>query len=139
MGGGDGSPTMPRPLLRRLQQVAAATAGGAGAASSFDLLITGGTVIDPANAVHGEYDIGVRGGVIAAVEPGGGGLASASATESFDASGLLVLPGLVDLHAHGYAKGFADQVSIDFDEACLTRCTTTVVDAGTAGANTFAG
>eukprot|EP00329_Picozoa_sp_Boothbay-MS584-11_P008296 72856_5 len=47
------------------------------------------------------------------------------------------MPGLVDLHAHGFQ--FFDSIGIDFDEACLCRCTTTAVDAGSSGAANFPG
>ena len=54
-----------------------------------------------------------------------------------DATGLLVVPGLVDLHVHVY-RGVAD-LSVEADPTCLGRGVTTVVDGGSAGANTFAG
>ena len=47
------------------------------------------------------------------------------------------MPGLVDLHAHGFQ--FFDSIGIDFDTACLCRCTTTAVDAGSSGAGNFPG
>lgn len=63
--------------------------------AEFDLVIRGGTVIDGSGAPAFEADVGVRGGVIAAV----GRIASRSAQE-IDARGLLVTPGFVDIHTH---------------------------------------
>jgi len=61
---------------------------------TFDILFTGGTCATPAGIV--ETDIGVRGGRIAAI----GDLANATAAETFDASGLHLLPGVVDSQVH---------------------------------------
>jgi dihydroorotase len=105
---------------------------------TFDTILRGGTVIDPANGLDQvERDIAVKDGVIAAVEPVGGALAGTSASEEFDATGLLVTPGLVDLHSHGFQ--FFDDIGVNFDTACLGRCTTTAVDAGSSGASSFNG
>jgi dihydropyrimidinase len=62
-----------------------------------DLLIRGGTVVTAAGSRRA--DVAVRGGSIEAIEPDLGGLA-ASAGERVDATGLLVLPGCVDVHTH---------------------------------------
>ena len=100
-------------------------------AEEVDLVIANGRVLDPANGLDGLYDVAVRDGMIVAVEPQGG-LAGAAAAETFDASGLLVTPGLVDLHAHGFQH--VEPIGLDFDASCLQRCTTTVCDAGSSGA-----
>ena len=126
----------------------------------YDVLLRGGTVYDAANGIDGELrDVAISGGKIARVcRPGE--LAESAAAECVDCAGLLVMPGLVDLHAHGFKGiGFG---GVDFDEMyprpaqtsplgrapsypphiraeaarrrrCLARCTTTVVDAGSAG------
>jgi dihydropyrimidinase len=62
-----------------------------------DLLITGGTVVTAARSLRA--DVAVSGGVISSVAPDLSGLA-ATAREVVDASGLLVLPGAVDVHTH---------------------------------------
>ena len=100
----------------------------------FDVVIAGGTVIDPASGLHDRRDIGVLDGRIAAIEPS---LPTADAREVIDAGGRYVVPGLVDLHVHVY-RGVAD-LSVDADETCLGRGVTTVVDGGSAGANTWPG
>jgi dihydroorotase len=99
-----------------------------------DLLLSGGTVIDPASGRHGRADVAIDGRSISAVEPG---LSTTAARDVIDATGLLVVPGLVDLHVHVY-WGVAD-LSVEADPTCLGRGATTVVDAGSAGANTFPG
>jgi dihydroorotase len=63
------------------------------------LLILGGLAIDPATGLEAPRDLLLRDGVIAAVEAPGG-LASVEANETLDATGLLVAPGLVDIHVH---------------------------------------
>ena len=57
--------------------------------------------------------------------------------ETIDASGLVLVPGLVDLHTHLYSG--VSHYGIDPDEHCLRRGVTTAVDAGSAGAQTFPG
>ena len=103
----------------------------------YDVLLRGGTVYDAANGIDGELrDVAISGGKIARVcRPGE--LAESAAAECVDCAGLLVMPGLVDLHAHGFAG--MGPVGIDFDTYCVSRGTTTVVDAGSAGASTFDG
>ena len=63
----------------------------------FDILITGGHVIDGSGNPWFSADVGIRGGKIAAV----GKLAGATATRTIDAQGKVVTPGFIDLHSHG--------------------------------------
>ena len=65
----------------------------------YDLLIKNGYVVDYASAREGYFDVAVQNGMIAAVESSIGG----SAVQELDASGKLVLPGLVDSHVHASA------------------------------------
>jgi dihydroorotase len=114
--------------------------GGALAAASltafaddkFDLVIRGGEVIDPSQRLRGRRDIGIRWGSIAAVESS---IDPARASQSIDASGHLVVPGLVDLHAHVYPQGSA--LGLPADELAPYTATTTYVSAGDAGAGNF--
>ncbi len=99
----------------------------------FDLVIKGGEVIDPSQSLRGKRDIGIRFGVIEAVEAN---IPSEQALLSIDASGKLVTPGLVDLHAHVFPYGSA--IGIPPDELVPHQCTTTVVSAGDGGANNIA-
>jgi dihydroorotase len=98
---------------------------------SYDLLIQNGTVIDPAAALHARRDVAITSGAIAALEPS---IPSSEAARIVDATGKLVLPGLIDLHAHVF-RGLGD--SADPERDCLARGTTTALDGGSAGARSF--
>ena len=100
----------------------------------WDLLIAGGRVVDPANSVDSVVDVAIRGGRIAAVAPN---LSRSAAAEVFDATGLLVTPGLIDTHVHCFPG--ATTLGVPADEFCLGRGCTTVCDAGSAGPSTLAG
>src|SRR6516165_7402064 len=100
----------------------------------FDLVIKGGDVLDPSQSLRAKRDIGIRFGVIEAVEAD---IPAARAQQLLDVSGKLVTPGLVDLHTHVYPYGSA--IGIPADELVGHQCTTTCVSAGDAGANNFAG
>ncbi len=65
-------------------------------AGRFDLAITGGRVIDPETGLDAVRDVGIRDGAVAAL-----GTAPLDAAETIDATGLVVAPGFIDLHAHG--------------------------------------
>src|SRR5262250_3130712 len=99
----------------------------------FDLLIKGGDVLDPSQSLRGKRDIGIRYGMIEAVEAD---IPEARALRVLNASGKLVTPGLVDLHSHVYPYGSA--IGIPADELIPFQGTTTMVSAGDAGANNFA-
>ncbi len=101
----------------------------------FDVLVRGGRVVDPAQGWDAVLDVGMLGGRIAAVGADLG--ARGVKGEIVDAAGLLVTPGWVDLHTHLY-WGVAP-LGVDADTHCLRRGVTTAVDAGSAGASTFAG
>src|SRR5271168_1269766 len=99
----------------------------------FDLVIKGGEVLDPSQNLRGRRDIGIRWGVIEAVEPE---IAADRALKVLNVAGKLVTPGLVDLHSHVYPYGSA--IGIPADELLTFQGTTTMVSAGDAGANNFA-
>src|SRR5438093_3159806 len=115
----------------------AAISGGANAAmgpdDKFDLVVKGGDMLDPSQSLRGKRDIGIRFGVIEAVEAD---IPAARALRVLDASGKLVTPGLIDLHSHVFPYGSA--IGIPADELVAHQCTTTCVSAGDAGANNFA-
>lgn len=115
----------------------AAMAGPAHAAmgpnDKFDLVIKGGNLMDPSQSLKGRSDIGIRWGVIEAIESD---IAPARASKTIDASGKLVTPGLIDLHCHVYPYGSA--IGIPADELVQFQGTTTVVSAGDAGVNNLA-
>ena len=99
----------------------------------FDLLIRGGELLDPSQRLRGVRDIGIRNGVIELVAER---IPPERALQVIDASGRLVTPGLVDLHAHTFPYGSA--IGIPADELVPFQGTTTAVSAGDAGANNLA-
>lgn len=100
----------------------------------YDLLLKGGTLIDPAQGIHARRDVAFAEGKVAAV---GENLPSADARQTLDATGRLVAPGMIDLHVHVFWG--VSHYGIEPDPTCLARGATTVVDAGSAGADTFPG
>ncbi|MEV6489672.1 amidohydrolase/deacetylase family metallohydrolase [Actinoplanes sp. NPDC051633] len=98
-----------------------------------DLLLTGGDVIDPGGGHRGRLDVAIRAGRIAAVGPA----LPRTAAEVVDCTGLLITPGLVDLHTHVYPG--AGYWGIDPDPIAWCTGVTTWVDAGSAGAFSVAG
>ena len=99
----------------------------------FDLLIKGGEALDPSSGLRGVRDIGIRHGVIEALETS---IPADRALRVLDASRRLVTPGLIDLHAHTFPYGSA--IGIPADELVPFQGTTTAVSAGDAGANNLA-
>jgi dihydroorotase len=87
-------------------------------------------VIDPANEIDGVMDVAVRGQTIARVARD---IPAGQAKKVIDATGAIVTPGLIDLHAHVF--GYSG--SIFPDDTALYAGTTTVVDCGGAGWRTF--
>ncbi len=100
----------------------------------FDLLLRNANVLDPSQGLAGTRDIGMRYGLIELIAPN---IPAERANRVMDAGGKLVTPGLIDLHCHTYPFGSA--IGIPADELVAHQCTTTVVSAGDAGANNFAG
>lgn len=98
----------------------------------YDTLIRGGRVIDPLHGVDAPLDVAIQGERIAAVGPG---LPPEGARQVLDATGLLVTPGLIDLHVHVHWG--VSHYGIDADQSCLARGVTTAVEAGSAGAYTY--
>lgn len=105
-----------------------------GESQQFDLLIAGGTVVDPGSGLEGELDVAISGGKVAAVEAG---IDAARAKDVIDASGQYVTPGLVDLHTHVYWGG--SYWGVEPDPIAARSGVTTWLDVGTAGAYSFPG
>jgi dihydroorotase len=99
----------------------------------FDLLVRGGDVLDPSQNLRAARDIGIRYGVIEAIEPS---IPPERALRVLDAQRKVIVPGLIDLHAHVFPYGSA--IGIPADELVPHQGTTTVVSAGDAGANNIA-
>src|SRR5216684_3232113 len=99
-----------------------------------DLLLKGGTVVDPSTGLDGAYDIAVRDGMIARIAKD---IPSAEATQTIEVAGKIVTPGLIDLHAHVFEG--VNRNGVHPDLGGVRAGVTTIVDAGSAGAATFAG
>ncbi len=100
----------------------------------YDLIIKNGTLIDPAQGIHAQRDIAFVDGCVSIVSDD---ISSSDAREVLKADGCYVTPGLIDLHVHVFHG--VSHFGIEPDPTCLARGATTVVDAGSAGADTFPG
>ena len=97
---------------------------------TYDLLLKGGHVIDPANEIDGVADVAIRDGKIAEVATG---IPAAKAKQVVSVAGLHVTPGLIDIHGHVFGL----PGSLFPDDTALVTGTTTIVDCGGAGWRTF--
>ena len=102
-------------------------------AADFDLIVSGGTVIDPSQGLHGLHDIAIKDGRIVGV----GAFEPEMGAAVLDARGLIVTPGIVDMHVHVYEG--VSHYGVDADQNCIHKGVTTVLDAGSSGAQTFPG
>src|SRR5258708_11253238 len=100
----------------------------------YDLLLTGGEVLDPSAGLRGVMDVAIAGGKIAAVAPS---LPANEARRTISAKGRLVTPGLIDIHAHVFVN--AHDMGGHTDHFCKASGVTTLCDAGSTGSATFAG
>jgi dihydroorotase len=98
-----------------------------------DLILRGGRVIDPANGRDEVADIAFSDGKVAAIGPD----LSRESAEIVDARGLIVAPGLIDLHTHVYWGGTS--LGVDAADVARKSGTTTFVDAGSSGPGNFHG
>jgi len=110
------------------------------AQGQYDLVLKGGHVIDPKNKISAVRDVAIAKGRIAEVAES---IPAARALKVVDVSSLYVVPGLIDIHVHVYAgtgaRGIiAGDNSVYPDGFTFRAGMTTVVDAGSAGAQNFA-
>lgn len=103
-------------------------------ADNFDLLLTGGTVLNPANKVNQKLDVGITGDRVVAIQTN---LPRANAKKILDVTGCYVTPGLVDFHVHSYWG--VNPYGCNLDALCLATGVTTTMDAGSAGPVNFLG
>jgi len=97
------------------------------------IVLKGGELIDPHAGLRGRYDLRLRDGRVAEVGPG----LAADGDRVIDVAGKLVVPGLIDQHAHCFVG--ASDLGARTDQVCASTGVTTFVDAGSAGAGTFEG
>jgi dihydroorotase len=105
----------------------------------YDLLLKGGRLIDPRNGIDAVRDVAIAKGRVAAVESS---IDASRATKAVDARGLVVTPGLIDLHVHVYYTpgnpgAWAGDSSLEPDALSFRTGVTTQVDAGSAGWRNF--
>jgi dihydroorotase len=104
------------------------------AAQDCDLLIKGGTVIDPGQNLHAPLDVAVKDGKILELSPD---IPAARALRVVSAKGKIVTPGLIDVHVHVFEG--VGPTGLNADQYCLGRGVTTAVDAGSTGYADIAG
>ncbi|GEP56129.1 amidohydrolase/deacetylase family metallohydrolase [Reyranella soli] len=100
----------------------------------YEILLKGGRVIDPAQGLDGVMDVAVNDGRVAAI----GKDLPGPARETVDVRGKLVLPGLIDTHAHVY-RYVSGRFGLDADMVGVRSGVTTVVDQGGPSVLTFPG
>jgi dihydroorotase len=98
----------------------------------YDLLVKHGTVIDPSQGLNDRRDVTFENGKVTAIAPS---ISDSAAASVIDATGLIVTPGLVDLHVHVYPG--VSHYGIEPDPTNIAKGVTTAVDAGSAGSRTF--
>lgn len=111
-----------------------------GVSQTHDIVVKNGHVIDPRNNIDEIFDVAISNGAITLVARA---IPPATARKVIDATGLYVCPGFIDIHTHVFTGSnpdvFADGVlSVSPDDFTFKSGVTTVVDAGTSGAQSFA-
>src|SRR5260221_1683706 len=101
----------------------------------YDLLLRGGHVICPASGINGVIDVAVRDGKIADVQKD---ILPSSAKQVVDVRGRIVLPGMIDRHAHVY-RYVSGRFGLDADMVGVHSGVTTVIDQGGPSCMTFPG
>ena len=87
------------------------------AQTNYDLLLQGGRVIDPKNAIDARMDVAIANGRIARVAAA---IPASEARRVINVSGLLVTPGLIDIHVHVYQR--PENRSLDHDSSVHSSC-----------------
>src|SRR3984893_4463730 len=111
----------------------------AAASPEYDLLLKGGHVIDAKNNIDALMDVAIRDGKIAKVART---IPARRAVKTVNVTGMYVVPGLVDIHTHVYARtgeknSYAGDLSVYPDGFTFRSGVTTVVDAGSSGWRSF--
>ncbi len=99
----------------------------------FDLIVTGGHLIDPSQELDGFFDLVVDAGVIHSIVPAG---QAVPARQRLDASGKLVIPGMIDSHGHVF-EHVTGRFGLEADLCGVYSGVTTIVDQGGASCITL--
>lgn len=124
-------------MLRFILILLSISAGLSGQ-TRYDLLLKGGRVLDPKNGIDGLRDVAIKDGLISRVAAN---ISPQEAAKVVDVTGLVVTPGLIDIHVHVFQrpenKAIARHTNVQTDAHTFRSGVTTVVDAGTAGWRTL--
>ena len=101
---------------------------------TYDVILKGGRVIDPAQGLDQIVDVAFAGGRVAAIDVN---IADLNGADVRDVSGRIVTPGFIDLHTHVYWGGTS--LGVDATDAARQSGVTTLIDAGSAGPGNFRG
>lgn len=106
---------------------------------TYDLLIKNAHLIDPKNKLNGIMDLAITNGTITKV---GRDIPATASKKTIDATGLYIVPGMIDIHTHVFVGPEPDkfangQNSVSPDDFSFKSGVTTVVDAGTSGWHNF--
>jgi dihydroorotase len=101
----------------------------------YDLILHGGHVICPASGIDGVMDVAIVDGKVARVSTD---IQPSAARQTTDVSGKLVLPGLIDTHAHVY-RYVTGRFGLDADMVGVNSGVTALIDQGGASCMTFPG
>lgn len=99
-------------------------------------VIKNGLVLDPSAGINGKHDLVIKDGKTTEIGLAGSIGQNIQSATCIDATDCLVVPGLIDIHTHVFQG--ATETGIQADLIGVDQGVTTVVDAGSAGANTFA-
>src|SRR4030095_6469008 len=102
--------------------------------AAFDLVLTGGTVLNPATKLNQKLDVGVTGNRVTAIQTD---ISRTGAKRVIDVTGFFATPGLIDFHVHSY--WVVTPYGYSLDSLCLATGVTTTMDAGSAGPVNFLG
>ena len=102
--------------------------------ATYDIVVKNGLVIDPYQDIHEVMDLAISNGKIVDVRKG---INESLAGKVIDASGLIVTPGIIDIHVHCCYNIL--NIGIDPESCCLEKGCTTVLDAGSTGELNFRG
>jgi len=102
--------------------------------ATYDIVVKNGLVIDPYQDIHEVMDLAISNGKIVDVRKG---INESLAGKVIDASGLIVTPGIIDIHVHCCYNIL--NIGIDPESCCLEKGCTTVLDVGSTGELNFRG